>query len=89
MTYQRDVDVAAALERHWARMRQMGQVLSPLPVLVGKSLDRLDSAIVALDENTAFYVSDALCAVDLCFKCFHALQVRCKTRCSSLTSRSG
>lgn len=70
------MEVTAALERHWVRMRLMGQTVSPLPVIVGQSLDHLESSIVAIDENTAFYVPNAFCAVDLCFKCFHALQVR-------------
>lgn len=70
-----DGDVNAALERHWMRMRLMGQAVSPVPVVVGPTLDQLQTALVAIDENTAFYVPSALCAVDLCFKCFHALQV--------------
>lgn len=70
-----DSDVSGALERHFCRMRLLGHPVSPLPVIVGQSLDKLQTAFVAIDENTAFYVSNGVHAVDLCFKCFHALQV--------------
>ncbi|KAE8737319.1 hypothetical protein FOCC_FOCC017218 [Frankliniella occidentalis] len=72
---EREEEVAQALERHWGRMQLMGQPLGPLPVVVGQSLDQLQKAFVAIDATTAYYVANGIRAVDLCFKCFHALQV--------------
>lgn len=65
-------EVKTTLDARRRKLGEFGLTLQPIPLIVGESLDRINSSYVAVDD-TLYEVTTAIKAVDACFKIIHAL----------------